>query len=149
MGEQQEGTQDPPDQPWIAYSLFCVCEKERNKRFFSPIKKHQLHWLPLTQWQTNTLMDTESDLKVKQTPVKAICSREGSSENTRLFRMTTLCLSGGCWEVWEPGLPGEEDALHDVEVLHKHVSLWLGAQVAHGVANAQLDGPLQGGRRGL
>lgn len=61
----------------------------------------------------------------------------------------TLCLSGSCWEAWEPGLPGEEDALHHVEVLHEHVSLWLGAQVAHSVANAQLDGPLQGGRCGL
>ena len=48
-----------------------------------------------------------------------------------------------------PGPPGEEDALHDVEVLHEHVTLWLGAQVAHGVADAQLDGPLQGGGRGL
>lgn len=48
-----------------------------------------------------------------------------------------------------PGLPGEEDALHDVEVLHEHVTFWLGAQIAHRVADAQLDGPLQGGGCGL
>lgn len=48
-----------------------------------------------------------------------------------------------------PGPPGEEDALHHVEILHEHVAFRLGAQVAHGVADAQLDGPLQGGRRGL
>lgn len=45
--------------------------------------------------------------------------------------------------------PGEEDALHHVEVLHEHIPLGLGAQVAHGVADAQLDGPLQGGGGGL
>lgn len=45
--------------------------------------------------------------------------------------------------------PGEEDALHHVEVLHQHVPLRLGAQVADGVADAQLDGPLQGGGGGL
>ena len=49
-----------------------------------------------------------------------------------------------------PGrVPGEEDALHHIEVLHEHVTLRLGAQVAHGVADAQLDGPLQGRGRGL
>ena len=46
-------------------------------------------------------------------------------------------------------IPGEEDALHHVEVLHQHVPLGLGAQVAHGVVDAQHDGPFQGGRRGL
>lgn len=45
--------------------------------------------------------------------------------------------------------PGEEDALHHVEVLHQHVPLRLGAQVADGVADAQLDGPLQGRGGGL
>ena len=48
--------------------------------------------------------------------------------------------------VW---LPGEEDALHHIEVLHEDVSLRLGAQVAHRVADAQLDGTFQGGGRGL
>lgn len=48
-----------------------------------------------------------------------------------------------------PGLPGKEDALYNIEVLHEHVALRLGAQVAHGVADAQLDGPLQGGGCGL
>ena len=46
-------------------------------------------------------------------------------------------------------IPGKEDALHHVEVLHQHVPLGLGAQVAHGVVDAQHDGPLQGRRRGL
>lgn len=41
--------------------------------------------------------------------------------------------------------PGEENALHHVEVLHQHVPLGFGAQVADGVADAQLDGPLQSG----
>lgn len=58
-------------------------------------------------------------------------------------------LWGELSEGQQPGLPGEEDALHDVEVLHEHVTLRLGAQVAHGVADAQLDGPLQSGRCGL
>lgn len=39
--------------------------------------------------------------------------------------------------------PGEEDALHNVKVLHQHISLRLGAEGADSVANAQLDGPLQ------
>lgn len=41
---------------------------------------------------------------------------------------------------WEPG---EEDALDHVEVLHEHVALGLGAEAAHGVSDAQLDGSLQ------
>lgn len=45
--------------------------------------------------------------------------------------------------------PGEENALHHVEVLHQHVPLRFGAQVADGVADAQLDGPLQGRGGGL
>lgn len=40
--------------------------------------------------------------------------------------------------------PGEKDALHHVEVLHQHISLRFGAQVAHGVADPQLDGTFQG-----
>lgn len=40
--------------------------------------------------------------------------------------------------------PGEKDALHHVEVLHQDVSLGFGAQVAHRVADAQLDGTFQG-----
>lgn len=47
------------------------------------------------------------------------------------------------------GIPGEEDALHHVEVLHEHVSLRLRAEVAHCVPDPQLDGTLQGGRGGL
>lgn len=46
-------------------------------------------------------------------------------------------------------LAGEEDALDDVEVLHEHVPLGLGAEAAHGVSDAQLDGALQRRRRGL
>lgn len=61
----------------------------------------------------------------------------------------SVCLWGELSEVQEPGLPGEEDALHNIEVLHEHVTLRLRAQVAHGVADAQLDGPLQSGRCGL
>lgn len=45
--------------------------------------------------------------------------------------------------------PGQEDALHHVEVLHKHVSVGLGGEVAHCVANPELNGALQGRRRGL
>lgn len=41
-------------------------------------------------------------------------------------------------------IPGEKDALHHIEVLHQHVSLRLGAQVAHSVTDAQLDGTFQG-----
>ena len=44
---------------------------------------------------------------------------------------------------------GKEDALHHIEVLHQHVSLWLGAQVAHGVSDAQLDSTFQGRGGGL
>lgn len=40
--------------------------------------------------------------------------------------------------------PGEEDALHHIEVLHQHVSLGLGAQVSHCITDAQLDGAFQG-----
>lgn len=47
------------------------------------------------------------------------------------------------------GIPGEEDALHHVEVLHEHVPLRLRAEVAHCVPDPQLDGTLQGGRGGL
>ena len=46
-------------------------------------------------------------------------------------------------------IPWKEDALHHIEVLHQHVPLGLGAQVAHGVVDAQHDGPFQGRRRGL
>ena len=45
--------------------------------------------------------------------------------------------------------PGEEDAFHNVEVLHQHVPLRLGAEVAHRVADTQLDGPLQSRGGGL
>lgn len=45
--------------------------------------------------------------------------------------------------------PWEKDALHHVKVLHQHISLRLGAQVAHSVTNAQLDGTFQGRRCGL
>lgn len=45
--------------------------------------------------------------------------------------------------------PGEEDAFHDVEVLHQHIPLRLGAEVADGVTDAQLDGPLQSRGGGL
>lgn len=37
-------------------------------------------------------------------------------------------------------VPGEENALHYVEVLHEHVPLGLGAQISHRVADAKLDG---------
>lgn len=43
-------------------------------------------------------------------------------------------------KTWLHYRPWEKDALHHVEILHQHVSLRLGAQVAHGVTNAQLDG---------
>ena len=45
--------------------------------------------------------------------------------------------------------PGEEDALHHVEVLHEDVSVGLGGQVSHRVADAQLDGSLQSRGGGL
>lgn len=45
--------------------------------------------------------------------------------------------------------PWEKDALHHVKVLHQHISLRFGAQVAHSVTNAQLDGTFQGWRCGL
>jgi len=45
--------------------------------------------------------------------------------------------------------PGEKYALHHVEVLHQHISLRLGAQVAHRVTDAQLDGTFQGRGCGL
>lgn len=45
--------------------------------------------------------------------------------------------------------PGKEDAFHHVEVLHQHISLRLGAEVANSISNTQLDGPLQGRGGGL
>lgn len=45
--------------------------------------------------------------------------------------------------------PWKEDAFHDVEVLHQHIPLGLGAEVANGVTDAQLDGPLQSRGGGL
>lgn len=39
--------------------------------------------------------------------------------------------------------PGKENAFHNIEVLHQHVSLRLGTEVANGITNTQLDGPLQ------
>lgn len=50
---------------------------------------------------------------------------------------------------WSQGLPGKEDAFHHIEVLHEHVTLRLGAEVAHCVPDSQLDGTLQSGRGGL
>lgn len=46
-------------------------------------------------------------------------------------------------------VPGQEDTLHHREVLHENIPVWLGAQVAHSVADAQLDGSFQGRRGGL
>lgn len=43
--------------------------------------------------------------------------------------------------------PWKKDALDHVEVLHEHISLRLGAQVAHRVADAQLNRTSQS-RRG-
>lgn len=40
--------------------------------------------------------------------------------------------------------PGQKDALHHVEVLHEHISVGLGGEVADCVANAELNGTLQG-----
>uniref|UniRef100_A0A3B3BP11 Uncharacterized protein n=1 Tax=Oryzias melastigma TaxID=30732 RepID=A0A3B3BP11_ORYME len=45
--------------------------------------------------------------------------------------------------------PGEEEALHHLEVLQQHVSLRLLRQAAHRVRDAQLDGALHRGRGGL
>lgn len=45
--------------------------------------------------------------------------------------------------------PGEEDAFHNVEILHQHISLRLGAEVANSITNTQLDGPLQSRGGGL
>lgn len=59
--------------------------------------------------------------------------------------MYTVCFS--C--VWLQYTPREKDALHHVEVLHQHISLRLGAQVAHCVTDAQLDGTFQGRGCGL
>lgn len=50
---------------------------------------------------------------------------------------------------WLHYKPWEKDALHHVKVLHQHISLRFGAQVAHSVTNAQLDGTFQGWRCGL
>lgn len=52
---------------------------------------------------------------------------------------------------WEKrrSVPGQGDALHHREVLHENIPVWLGAQVSHSVADAQLDGSLQGRRCGL
>ena len=41
-------------------------------------------------------------------------------------------------------VPGQEDALHHREVLHKNISVWFGAEVTHSVADAQLNGSFQG-----
>lgn len=46
-------------------------------------------------------------------------------------------------------VPGQEDALHHREVLHENISVWFGAEVAHSVADAQLDGSFQGRSCGL
>lgn len=50
----------------------------------------------MIQKQTNILMDSELDLKDKEMSGEAcaICSREGSSENRKLFHMTAVCI---CW----------------------------------------------------
>lgn len=45
--------------------------------------------------------------------------------------------------------PWEEDAFDHIEVLHQHISLRLGAEVANSISNSQLDGPFQGRRGGL
>lgn len=45
--------------------------------------------------------------------------------------------------------PREEDAFHHIKVLHQHISLRLGAEVANSVSDTQLDGPLQGRGGGL
>lgn len=45
--------------------------------------------------------------------------------------------------------PGEEDAFNHIEVLHEHISLGLGAEVANSISNTQLDGPFQGWGGGL
>lgn len=45
--------------------------------------------------------------------------------------------------------PGQKDALHHVEVLHEHISVRLGGEVPHSVADPELNGPLQGRWRGL
>lgn len=52
---------------------------------------------------------------------------------------------------WEKrrSVPGQEDTLHHREVLHENVPVWFGAQVAHSVADAQLDGSFQGRCCGL
>lgn len=42
-------------------------------------------------------------------------------------------------------VPGQEDALHHGEVLHENISVWLGAQVSHSVADAQLNGSFECG----
>ena len=41
-------------------------------------------------------------------------------------------------------VPGQIHALHHREVLHENISIGLGAEVAHSIADAQLDGPFQG-----
>lgn len=45
--------------------------------------------------------------------------------------------------------PGQKDALHHVEVLHEHISVRLGGEVPHCIANPELNGSLQGRWRGL
>lgn len=40
-------------------------------------------------------------------------------------------------------VPGEEDAFNHVEVLHEHISLGLGAEVANSISDTQLDGTFQ------
>lgn len=59
-------------------------------------------------------------------------------------------------EVWKmmswgqiAALTWKEDAFYHIKILHEYISLWLGAEVAHCVANAQLDGTFKGRGCGL
>lgn len=61
-----------------------------------------------------------------------------------------ICLTGANkHKSTHTNTPGKEDAFHHIEVLHQHISLRLGAEIANGISNTQLDGPLQGRGGGL
>lgn len=66
-----------------------------------------------------------------------------------LVTASALIIQPSRLALWCQGLPGKEDTLHHVEVLHEHVTLRLRAKVAHRVPDPQLDGTLEGGRGGL
>lgn len=71
-------------------------------------------------------------------------------ENVYIMKDVLLCIEAACvnyervseWVDTTQHWPGQKDTLHHVEVLHKHISVRLGGEVSHCIANTKLNGPL-------